>query len=140
MVTEGKFFITPVIRYRLGVAMIWAGVLTWIPYILLRVIGQNTSPFWFLPFHLMGVVGGSRLRSNARKELGISSAKKNPFRSVGHIMIWVGVSVWVPYFYMKLVMHAPVAVMNYLPYHLTGVLGGVLMLGIGWWVDRKENR
>jgi len=139
MVTVSKLFNTPSARYRLGSALIWVGVLTWAPYILLRLTGQDTSPFLFLPFHLVGVVGGSRLRLCARKEMGISKAKKNLFRVIGHMMVWVGVSVWVPYFYMKLIMHAPVVVMNYLPYHLTGVLGGVLMLIIGWWVDRRAT-
>ena len=140
MVTVAKLFSTPLTRYRLGSALIWLGVLTWTPYIFLRVTGQDTSPFLFLPFHLVGVVGGSRLRSHARQELGISKTRKNIFRLIGHVMIWAGVSIWLPYFYMKLVVHTPVAVMNYLPYHLTGVLGGVLMLAISWWVDRKVNR
>ena len=139
MVSVTKMFNTPLARYRLGSALIWMGVLTWAPYILLRVTGQDTSPFLFLPFHLIGVVGGSRLRSYARKEMGISKAGKNYIRLIGHIMIWVGVSVWLPYFYVKLVAHAPVAVMNYLPYHLIGVLGGVLLLIMGWWVDRRAK-
>jgi len=138
MVTEGKFN-TPIARYRLGSSLIWVGVLTWAPYIFLCLTGQNTSPFLFLPFHLIGVVGGSRLRSRARKEMMMSKTKKNLFRVIGHLMIWAGVSVWVPYFYMKLVVHASIAVMNYLPFHLTGVLGGVLMLGVGWWADRRAT-
>lgn len=140
MVTVTKIWDTPLARYRLGSVLIWVGVLTWAPYIYLRFTGQDTSPFLFLPFHLFGVVGGSRLRSHARQEMGISKIRKNIFRPIGHVMIWAGVSVWVPYFYMNLVVHAPVAVMNYLTYHLIGVLGGVFMLGIGWWVDRRENR
>ena len=131
MVNEGKLFNTPLARYRLGSVLIWVGVLAWAPYIFLRVTGQGISPLLFLPFHLLGVVGGARLRSYARKEMGISKTKKNLFRVIGHIMIWAGVSVWLPYFYMKLVVHVSVEVMNYLPYHLTGVLGGVLMLVIG---------
>lgn len=140
MVIKEKPFNAPLMRYRLGVALVWMGILAWVPYIFLRVTGQDTSPLWFLPFHLVGVVGGSRLRSYARKEMGISKMKKNIFRVIGHMMIWAGVSVWMPYFYMKLVMHEPVNVMNYLPYHLTGVLGGLLMLGIGLWIDRRVNR
>ena len=140
MVVKEKSFNAPLMRYRLGVALVWMGVLAWVPYIFLRVTGQDTSPLWFLPFHLVGVIGGSRLRSYARREMGISKTKKNIFRVIGHMMIWAGVSVWVPYFYMKLAMHEPVNVMNYLPYHLTGVLGGLLMLGIGLWIDRRVNR
>ncbi|HSG41703.1 MAG TPA: hypothetical protein VLA72_00985 [Anaerolineales bacterium] len=140
MITKEKSFNTPLLRYRLGVALVWLGVFAWAPYIFLRVTGQDTSPLWFLPIHLIGVVGGSRLRSYARKEMGISKTRKNLIRVTGHVMIWAGVSVWVPYFYMKLVMQESVSVMNYLPYHLTGVLGGLLMLGIGLWIDRRANR
>jgi len=138
MITEGKLFNAPLTRYRLGSALIWVGVLTWVPYIVLRLTGQDISPFLFLPFHLIGVVGGSRLRSRARKEMGISKTKKNLFRLIGHVMIWAGISVWVPYFYMKLVVRVSVAVMNYLPYHLAGVIGGVLMLGISYLHGRKR--
>jgi len=139
MVTVSKLFNTPSARYRLGSVLIWVGVLAWTPYIYLRVTGQGTSPFLFLPFHLVGVVGGSRLRSHARQEMGISKTRKIIFRPIGHVMIWAGVSVWVPYFYMKLVVHTTVEVMNYLPYHLTGVLGGVIMLLLGWWVDWRAT-
>ena len=139
MVTVAKMFNTPLARYRLGSVLIWVGVLAWAPYIFLRVTGQDTSPLLYLPFHLIGVVGGARLRAYARKEMGISKTKKNLFRLIGHIMIWAGVSVWAPYFYMKLVVHAPVEVMNYLPYHLTGVLGGIAFLAIGYWTARNRD-
>jgi len=140
MVTIANMFNTPVARYRFGSVLIWLGVLTWVPYIFLRMTGQDASPFLFLPFHLIGVVGGSRLRSHARQELGIPKNRKNIFRLTGHFMVWAGVSVWVPYFYLKLVVHAPVAVLKYLPYHLTGVLGGLLMLAISYLLDRKRKQ
>jgi len=123
----------------LGSALIWIGVFAWVPYIYLRVTGQGISPFLFLPFHLIGVIGGSRLRSNAHQELGVSKTRKNIFHLIGYVMIWAGVSVWLPYFYMKLIFHAPAAVLNYLPYHLAGVLGGLLMLGISLWIDRRAT-
>ena len=140
MVTIANMFNAPQARYRLGSVLIWVGVLTWAPFIFLRVTGQDKSPILFLPFHLIGVVGGSRMRSSARKEMEIPKTRKNIFRLIGHVMIWAGVSVWVPYFYMKLVVHAPVAVMNFLPYHLTGVLGGMFILVISWWADRRKKR
>lgn len=57
MVTDKNFFDTPLARYRLGVFLIWVGVLSWAPFILLRIAGQKPSPLWFLPFHLLGVIG-----------------------------------------------------------------------------------
>jgi hypothetical protein len=125
MVTEDKVINTVILRYRLGTFLIWLGVLTWVPFILLRATGSKPPFLWFLPFHLLGVIGGSRLRSIARRELGIPLPRRNPMHTVGHIMILLGISAWVPYLYQRLVLGQPVEVMNYLPYHLAGVLGGV---------------
>jgi hypothetical protein len=82
---------------------------------------------FFLPFHLLGVIGGSRMRSMARQELGMAPPKRNILHTVGHALILLGILVWTPYLYSKLFLEQPVEVMNYLPFHLTGVLGGVLM-------------
>ncbi|HEU0291625.1 MAG TPA: hypothetical protein VFR47_02750 [Anaerolineales bacterium] len=138
MVTDDKIFNAALIRYRLGIALIWLGVLTWLPFIVLRIAGEKPSLFWYLPVHLFGVIGGARLRSAARKEMGTDSAKRNPWRVVGHVLIWLGVATWVPYFYMKLAADMPVHVMDYLPFHLTGVLGGILVLGLSYYMDRKS--
>jgi len=127
MVTQEKIISNVVLRYRLGTILIWLGVFTWLPFIFLRAIGENPQFLFFLPFHLVGVVGGSRLRSIARKELGLPATEKNMLVIAGHIMILLGILVWAPYLYIKLVMGQSVEVMNYLPYHLTGVLGGVLL-------------
>jgi hypothetical protein len=81
--------------------------------------------FFFLPFHLVVVVGGSRLRSIARKELGMPPPGRNSLHLAGHGMILLGILVWTPYLYSKLILGQPVEIMNYLPLHLTGVLGGV---------------
>ena len=58
MVTDEKISNAALTRYRLGNALIWLGVLTWLPFIVLRIAGEKPSLFWFLPFHLVGVVGG----------------------------------------------------------------------------------
>jgi hypothetical protein len=36
-----KMFDNPLIRYRLGTALIWLGVLTWAPFIMLRIAGES---------------------------------------------------------------------------------------------------
>ena len=139
MVTDEKIINTALIRYRLGTVLIWLGVMTWLPFIVLRIAGERPSLLWYLPFHLFGVVGGSRLRSLARKEIGVLAPKKNILRVIGHGLIYIGILVWAPYFYLKLIAQQPVDVMNYLPFHLTGILGGVLCIILAYAFSRKEG-
>ena len=141
MVTEEEKIIDNVVlRYRLGTILIWLGVLTWAPFIFLRAIGEKPTFLLFLPFHLIGVVGGSRLRSTARRELGLNAPKRNLLHTAGHILILLGISVWVPYLYSKLVLGQSVEVMNYLPFHLTGVLGGVFLHVLSYLLERYRRR
>jgi hypothetical protein len=140
MVTEEKLINNVVMRYRLGTIFVWLGVFTWVPFIFLRAIGERPSFLLFLPFHLFGVIGGARLRSGARKELGLLPPKKNLLRLAGHGMILLGILVWAPYLYLKLTMGQSVEVMNYLPFHLTGVLGGVLLHVLSYLNERYPRR
>lgn len=139
MVTEEKIISNVVLRYRLGTIMVWLGVFTWVPFIFLRVIGEKPPFLLFLPFHLIGVIGGSRLRAIARKELGVPPPRKSVLLLAGHILIFLGILVWVPYLYLKLVAGQSVEVMGYLPYHLTGVLGGVLLHVLSYVVGRHRE-
>jgi hypothetical protein len=138
MVTDEKMINTALTRYRLGTIFIWLGVMTWLPFIVLRIAGEKPSFFWYLPVHLFGVVGGSRLRSAALKEMNSLAPKKNPLRAVGHGLIYIGVLVWVPYFYLRLIAQQPVDVLNFLPFHLAGVLGGVFCIALSYVFSRKE--
>ncbi len=138
MVTEEKLISSVVMRYRSGMILIWLGVFTWAPFIFLKAIGEKPSFLLFLPFHLFGVIGGARLSSIARKELGLIPNKKNYLTLAGHLMIFLGVLVWVPYFYLKLVMGQSVEVMSYLPYHLSGVLGGVSLHILNYFIERRR--
>ncbi|MDP1714494.1 MAG: hypothetical protein Q8L41_07075 [Anaerolineales bacterium] len=139
MVTNEKIYNTALMRYRLGNLLIWLGVLTWLPFIVLRIAGEKPSLFWYLPFHLVGVVGGSRLRAFARKELGVPPRKKGRLHMIGHGLIYFGILVWVPYFYLKVTTQVSVDVMNFLPYHLTGVLGGITLLVISYLISRRDD-
>jgi polyferredoxin len=118
-------------RYRMGTALVWVGVLAWVPFILLWVFGQKPSLAWFLPFHLLGVVGGARLRSHARRLLGFSPPKKNVFRTVGRVLILAGILTWLPYFYLKLIALVPIEATDFLPFHLSGIFGGLAFTMIG---------
>ena len=139
MVTDEKIYNAALTRFRLGSVLIWLGVLTWAPFIALRIAGEKPSLFLFLPFHLMGVVGGSRLRAFARKEMDAPPPKKNLLCVLGHGMILLGILVWAPYFYLKVFTQVAVDVMNFLPYHLTGVLGGIALLAISYLISRKRE-
>jgi hypothetical protein len=127
MVTKDAVNNSALTRYRLGVLFIWLGVVTWMPFIILRIAGEKPALLLFLPFHLSGVIGGSRMRSLARKELGLNAPKQDRWRSAGHALIFLGILVWLPYFYLKLILHQRVDVMNFLPFHLAGISGGILL-------------
>ena len=132
-------FDAALMRYRLGIVLIWIGVLTWAPFIVMRANGIYPSIFWFLPFHLTGVIGGSRLRTAARREMGQEAPKKNTFRSIGHMLVFLAISVWGVYFYLKLALGKPVEVSDFLPYHLTGIFSGIAFLGLGYISNKRKE-
>ena len=140
MVTEDKIINSIMLRYRLGTILVWLGVFTWAPFIFLRAIGEKPAFLLFLPFHLIGVVGGSRLRAQPRKQLGMEAPRNNLLHTAGHAMIILGILVWTPYLYLKLVMGQPIEVINYLPFHLIGVLGGVFLHAMSYVLERYRNR
>lgn len=137
MVTGVKSSNTAMGRYRMGSVLIWLGVLTWLPFIILRIAGERPSLFMFLPVHLIGVIGGSRLRSLARKEMATPARAKKKLQMYGHGLIYLGILVWAPYFYLKFFTQTAIDVMNFLPYHLTGIFGGILLLIINYLISRK---
>jgi phosphatidylglycerophosphate synthase len=139
MVTEQKTINSVALRYRLGTILLWLGVFIWAPFIFLRAIGEQPVFLFFLPFHLIGVIGGARLRSMARRELGMPASNQNRLHTAGHLLILLGILVWAPYLYLKLVLGQPVEVMNFLPFHLTGVLGGVLLHVISYMIERQRK-
>jgi polyferredoxin len=138
MVTDEKIFNAALLRYRLGSVLVWLGVLVWVPFIVLRIAGEQPPMIWYLPLHLVGVMSGSRLRAYARREMGLPPPKKSRLRMFGHGLIFAGILVWAPYFYLNTVQQA-VDVMNYLPYHLAGVLGGTIILAIDYWVSGRNG-
>jgi hypothetical protein len=139
MVNQEKLINNAVMRYRLGTILVWLGVFAWAPFIFLRAIGERPSFLVFLPIHLLGVIGGSRLRSVAQKELGLAAPKKSLLHIAGHLMILIGILVWAPYLYLKLVLEQPVEAMNFLPFHLIGVLGGVLLHLLSYIKQRRAK-
>ena len=57
--------------------------------------------------------------------------------NLGKLLIFAGILVWAPYFYLKATQQ-PVEVMDYLPFHLAGVLGGVVVLVASHFLGRKR--
>ena len=139
MVTDGKIYNAAWMRYRLGSVFIWLGVLVWAPFILLRIMGEQPSLSLYLPIHLLGVLGGSRLRAFARKELGMLKPQKTHLQLLGHGLIWSGILVWALYYYLKIVVGQPVDVMDYLPFHLIGVVSGVVLLVVNMLSFKKTK-
>ena len=83
------------------------------------------------------MIGGSRLRSTARRDIGTPPAKKSRLRVLGHTLILLGILVWVPYLYAKLVLQQEMDVMNFLPFHLAGILSGIFILALDYFLNRK---
>ncbi len=93
MVTDERIHNAALIKYRLGIVLIWLGVLVWVPFIVLRIAGERPSMSWYLLLHRAGVMGGSRLCAFAHKELGILPPKKSRLRSIGHGLTFAGILV-----------------------------------------------
>lgn len=139
MVSKEKGTNTALNHYRLGTVLVWVGVLTWVPFIILRATGSTPSLFWFLPFHLFGVIGGSRLRKLAHREMKSRPAPQSKLRTMGHLLIFIGIMVWGIYFYLKFFTQIPVGVGQFLPFHLIGVLSGAFLLLVNFFLKWREE-
>jgi hypothetical protein len=69
--------------------------------------------------------------------MGVEAPKRNTYRTIGHSLIFMGIMVWSVYFYLKLVAGQVVEVGDFLPYHLTGIFGGIAFLTMGYFVNRR---
>jgi hypothetical protein len=126
-------------NYLWGTILIWAGMLIWAPFLILQIAGKHPSFLSYLPFHLVGVIGGSCLRLLARRKMGITPPRRNRIQIAGTVMIALGILPWVPYFYLRLFTQTSVKATNILPFHLTGVFGGILLLIINRLATRKDR-
>ena len=127
-------------RRELGTALIWIGVLAWIPYFFLLENDRAPSLLLFLALHLAGVLGGSWLRSSAHRDAEHQVATRGRWRQpVSRVLIYLGVMAWGPYFYLERILHQEVAIDPFLAAHLTGVLGGAA-LRVSIELDRIKTR
>jgi hypothetical protein len=116
--------------HRLGTILIWAGVLVWAPYFILRMFGENPSLMMYLPFHLIGVIGGGRLRLVANKQLGKKVEKRKGYKLVAHLLVIASLLVWIPYYALKLTGNT-VELTPYLTVHLIGIFSGTGLMSVG---------
>jgi hypothetical protein len=116
--------------HQYGTLLVWAGVLVWMPFFALRIIGESPSLMIFLPFHLAGVIGGSRIRTAANLQLGKPKAKPTRYKKASHALVIASLLVWIPYYALKL-SGQEVDVSPYLTVHLIGIFGGTGLMGFG---------
>lgn len=119
--SENPFMIT---KQQAGKVLIIMGVLAWAPFAILSIAGAKPPILPFLAVHLTGVIGGSQLRRMGRPD----GTKRKRRQRLGHILIFLGVLAWVPYFYQKQVLDTAIEVGPYLAVHLSGVLSGIALL------------
>jgi hypothetical protein len=125
--------------HKYGTVLLWVGVLVWAPYFILRFIGESPSLMVFLPFHLVGVIGGARMRSAARIQLGKPVEKRKGYRRIAHFILIASILVWVPYYVLKLT-GRPVDLNPYLIIHLIGIFSGTGLMIVGSLVIHLKNK
>ena len=111
---------------KMGTILIWLGVAAWLPFLYLLAAGQNPSIYPYLIVHLIGIIGGTRLKALAKKDK--TPQKRHKRQVIGKIMILLGVLAWIPYLYQKDVLAQTIEIRPYLTVHLLGVLGGIALL------------
>jgi hypothetical protein len=111
---------------KIGIIFIWMGVAAWLPFLYLLAVGQHPSIYPFLAVHLVGILGGSRMKALAKKDK--TPRKRHKRQVIGRIMIILGVLAWLPYLYQKELLDMTVEIRPYLSVHLFGVLGGIALL------------
>jgi hypothetical protein len=96
----------------------------------------------YLPFHLLGVIGGARMRITANKQLGKPVEKRKGYKRVAHYIVIASLLVWIPYYALKLT-GKPVELAPFLAFHLIGIFSGVGLMSLGgivqYFQGRREN-
>lgn len=117
-------------QHRFGTILIWAGVFIWAPYFILRLSGESPSLLVFLPFHLLGVIGGARMRTTANKQLGKPAEKRRGYRRIAHYILIASILVWIPY-YALMLFGRTVELTPFLIIHLIGIFSGIGLMVVG---------
>jgi hypothetical protein len=103
------------------------------------MIGENPSLMVYLPFHLLGVIGGARMRTTANRQLGIPIEKPKGYKRIAHYIVIASLLVWIPYYGLKLSGRS-VELTPFLMVHLIGVFSGTGLMGIGGAVQYFQKK
>lgn len=115
-------------REQIGRMLVWLGVLTWVPYILLTIAGRSLPILPFLTVHLTGVIGGTKLRRSKISGSSEQSRSIMPLqRRISNALFLIGIITWGVYFLMKSYLREQVEIMPFLIIHLSGIFGGILL-------------
>lgn len=125
--------------HRYGTILLWAGVLVWAPFFILRMFGDSPSLLVYLPFHLLGVIGGARMRASANKQLGKPIENHRGYKRVAHYIVIASLLVWIPYYGLK-ISGRPVELTPFLMVHLIGIFSGTGLMGIGGAVQYFQKK
>jgi hypothetical protein len=93
----------------------------------------------YLPFHLLGVIGGARMRITANKQLGKPVEKRKGYKRVAHYIVIASLFIWIPYYALKL-SGRPVELTPFLIVHLIGIFSGTGLMGIGGAVQYFQQK
>ena len=126
-------------QFKLGTVLIWLGVFVWAPYFVLRLSGESPNLIAYLPFHLLGVLGGARLRTSARKQLGLPKPAKKGYRRVAHWLVLFSIFVWALYYGLKL-SGQDVEITPFLNMHLVTIFSGTGLLAVGGIVEQMQKK
>ena len=115
-------------RVQIGRMLVWLGVLTWVPYILLTIAGRSLPILPFLMVHLTGVIGGTMLRRSDIRSTPEKSRSRMPLqRRISNALLLIGIIIWGVYFLMKSSLGEHIEIMPFLIIHLSGIFGGILL-------------
>ena len=110
-------------KKKLGQILIYVGVSTWIPYFYLLFTGAEPKLYTFLPVHLLFVISGVRIRKSAGEEAP-KTERAEKLREASKVLLLIGMTAWLPYFYVRYYYQLDVGHTPFLVLHLTGMLGG----------------
>ena len=125
--------------HKYGTILLWAGILVWEPYFVVRIIGESPSLLMYLPFHLLGVIGGARMRTNANKQLGKPVEKRRGYKRIALYLVIANLLVWIPYYALKL-SGRPVELTPFLIIHLIGIFSATGLMGIAGAVQYFQKK
>ena len=114
-------------KRAIGRALIWIGVLAWVPYILLTIGNVSPPILPFLSIHLLGILGGSWIKRSSPTGSEASAG----WKKLGTLLTLVGIGVWIPYVALTEFTTLSPSLVPFLGIHLVAVVPGLaIRLGI----------